>query len=177
MGKRKDQQTHRSYGGGLARAKSALWRCRLTYAVQHIATQHRGVARRHHRLCSAHVRHQSNGQRQSATHRPAAVDCRALLPLNARRKEAPGRPCSVRRTCPCQTRCWQGLFISNSRPFKPPLPAGFYRRSRDRLSAVPGPWRAIWSQPAALRWGFPANAGPLTIPSGGFSAGVPPGRP
>ena len=127
---------------------------------------------RHHRLCTAHVRHQSNGQRQSATHRPAAVDCRALLPLNARRKEAPGRPCSVRRTCPCQTRCWQGLFISNSRPFKPPLPAGFYRRSRDRLSAVPGPWRAIWSQPAALRWGFPANAGPLTIPSGGFSAGV-----
>ena len=49
-----------------------------------------------------------------ATHRPAAVDCRVLLPLNARRKEAPGRPCSVRRTCPCQTRCWQGLFISSS---------------------------------------------------------------
>ena len=91
---------------------------------------------RHHRLCSAHVRHQSNGQRQSATHRPAAVDCRALLPLNARCEE------SGVGTRPC-------MHLHNL-PLSDPLLAGAFHFQRCR--------------------------GRATIPSGGFSARVPPGR-
>ncbi len=71
----------------LARAKSALWRRRLMYAVQRIATQHRGATR----VIIACVRPMCGMKATDSDHpqRPAAFDCRALLALNAGHEEAP----------------------------------------------------------------------------------------
>ncbi len=56
----------------------------------------------------------------AATHHCELVDSRALVPLNARRDRLwTPVPRSIRTTCPCQTRCWQGLFFSCHRHIPP----------------------------------------------------------
>ena len=101
-----------------------------------IAAQHCDLTRVIISCVRPMLRHQSNGQRQSATHRPAVVDCRALLPMNAGREDigVGTRPC---------------MHLHNL-PLSDPLLTGAFH--------------------------FQRCPGRATIPSGGFSARVPPGR-
>ncbi len=66
---------------------------------------------------------------QSATHRPAAVDCRALLALNAGHEEAPSGVLVV--FAPVRPFADRGFSFPAPSPLKPSLTAGLYRHGRD----------------------------------------------